>query len=255
MTLFTLSPSKNSICPSDVAHKSQFVRRLQVFSEVALDPPPVCRRSNRNSALFFLPLTLFDWSPPPSLPHLMKIDLFCLDFHSASRLRGFFSAMSAVYFLPVCPSHKRKGHTARPQTTGEGRYKCYWNCLLIFPMLNACPLRRRAVSSVHTELGGFPLLVGVLFIHVFSVQNCAGLLSLLIFTLSHFSHDWFTAYLSEWHLNAQSDPFWLLKLRQFSSAWNFNSATEGFTFSCTAHRKRYSVRGSWQQHRPICGLI
>lgn len=81
----------------------------------------------------------------------------------------FFSAMSAVYFPQVCPSHKRKGHTARPQTTGKGRYKCYWNWLLIFPVLNACPLRRRAVSSLSTELGGFPLIVGVLFIHVLSV--------------------------------------------------------------------------------------
>lgn len=39
--------------------------------------------------------------PPPSLPHLMKIDLFCLDFHSAFRLRGF-SLQCQLYISSKC---------------------------------------------------------------------------------------------------------------------------------------------------------
>lgn len=100
---------------------------------------------------------------PPSDENWFVLFGFSLRFSP----QRFFTAMSAVYFLQVCPSHKRKGHTAGPQTTGEGRYKRYWNWLLIFPLLTACPLRQRAVSSLHTEHGGFPLIVGVLFIHVF----------------------------------------------------------------------------------------
>lgn len=128
-------------------------------------------RVNRDSALFFLPwLQLIDPHPTthtPSLPHLMKIDLFCLGFHSAFRLRDFSLRCQLYIFSKCVPVIKEKGHTAGPQTTGEGRYKRYWNWLLIFPLLTACPLRQRAVSSLHTEHGGFPLIVGVLFIHVF----------------------------------------------------------------------------------------
>lgn len=36
-------------------------------------------------------------------------------------------------------------------TEGEGRYKRYWNWLLIFPQLTARPLRLRAAPPLHTE--------------------------------------------------------------------------------------------------------
>lgn len=157
------SPLESSIRPSNVSHSSRINCRCSV-KLVQRRLRLCCRSFNRASALFFL---LWLWlidsththttthTHAPSLPRLMKIDLFCLDFHCAFSPQRFFTAMSAVYFLRVCPTRKRKGHRAGPQTTVEGRYKCYWNCLLIFPMLSACPLRQRAVSSLHTEHGGF----------------------------------------------------------------------------------------------------
>lgn len=114
-------------------------------------------------------MTLVDWSPLTFTPSSDENWFVLFGFLLCFSPQRFFTAMLAVFFLGVCPSHKRKGHTARPQTTGEGRYKCYWNWLLIFPMLTACPLRQGAVSSLHTEHGGVPLIVGVLFIHVSSV--------------------------------------------------------------------------------------
>lgn len=100
----------------------------------------------------------------------MKIDLFCLDFLSRFFTSEIFHCnVSCIFFSECVPVIKEKATQPGPQTTGKGRYKCYWNWLLIFPMLTACPLRQRAVSSLHTEHRGFPLIVGVLFIHVFSV--------------------------------------------------------------------------------------
>lgn len=99
----------------NVSHKSQFMHQLQVFSEVSLDTPPLYCRSNWNSALFFLPLTLFDWSPPPSLTHLMKIDLFCLDFHSAFRLRGFSLQCQLYIFSKCVPVIKEKATQPGPR--------------------------------------------------------------------------------------------------------------------------------------------
>lgn len=131
---------------------------------------PVRPEYSRNSALFFHTMTLVDWSPltfTPSSDENWFVLFGSLLCFSPQR---FFTATLAVFFLGVCPSHKRKCHTARPQTTDEGRYKCYWNWLLIFPMLTACPLRQGAVSSLHTEHGGVPLIVGVLFTHVSSVR-------------------------------------------------------------------------------------
>ncbi len=79
----------------------------------------LCCWSEQRLFTVLSPLTSVDWYPPPppdthtpSLPHLMKIDLFCLDFHCTFSPQRFFTAMSAVYFLRVCPSHKRKGRRA-----------------------------------------------------------------------------------------------------------------------------------------------
>lgn len=175
VTLLMLSPLESLICPSNVSHTSCINCRCSVRS-VRWRLHLRCRSFNRPSALFFL---LWLWltdsthththTHAPSLPHLMKIDLFCLDFHRAFSPQRFFTAESAVCFLRVRPGRKRKGHRARPQTTVEGRYKRYWNSLLIFPVLSAGPLRQRAVFSAHWAWRYSPLKVSVLFIHVFSV--------------------------------------------------------------------------------------
>lgn len=115
----------------------------------------------------------FSWLiPTPPHTHLhspiwWKLICSVWVFTPLFRLRDFSLRCQLYIFSKCVLVIKEKGHTAGPQTTGEGRYKRYWNWLLIFPLLTACPLRQRAVSSLHTEHGGFPLIVGVLFIHVF----------------------------------------------------------------------------------------
>lgn len=77
-------------------------------------------RSNRDSALFFLPwLRLIDPPHTPSLPHLMKIDLFCLDFHSAFRLRDFSLQCQLYIFSECVPVIKEKATQPGPRQQGK----------------------------------------------------------------------------------------------------------------------------------------
>lgn len=98
----------------------------------------------------------FSWLIPTS-PHThlhspiwWKLICSVWVFTPLFRLRDFSLRCQLYIFSKCVPVIKEKGHTAGPQTTGEGRYKRYWNWLLIFPLLTACPLRQRAVSSLHT---------------------------------------------------------------------------------------------------------
>lgn len=59
-------------------------------------------------------MTSADWSPSHSVPHLMRIDLFCLDFRSAFRLSNFSLRRWLCFlfcFLCVCTSHKKEKAT------------------------------------------------------------------------------------------------------------------------------------------------
>lgn len=155
MTFLILFPTpKNCIFPPNVC----------VFSEVAC----TCVSGVLTEALHCSLCPDFGWLIPPSYTHThfhTFIDLFCLDFHWFFFFASEIAEMQCqLYILSVCVPVIKEEKAAE----GEGRYKCYWNCHLIFPMLSACPLRQRVVSPLHTKPGGFSSQ-SVLFIHVFSV--------------------------------------------------------------------------------------
>lgn len=243
--------------------------QLPVFSGAALAVPTPMLPSPRAAGaaetlhmLFFLLLTLLDWSLSHSLPHLMKIDLFC--FLLCFSPQRFFTAMLAVSPLAVSPSHKRKGHT-QPGLRQEAKVDTnvietgYWYSPCRLPAHLGKELFLLCILSVEV----FSSLGGCSVHSCFSLcepENCLGPLSLPIFMLSQFSHEWFTAYLSKWHLNAKSGPVGLLKLLSLLEI--LIPTIDWFTFSwlyASPQNRKYSPSPNslqyGRQHRVICGLI
>lgn len=144
----------------------------------------------------------------------MKIDLFCLDFHSAFRLRDFSLQCQLYIFSECVPVIKEKATQPGPRQQAKVDTNVIETGYWYSPCWLPAHLGRSCVFSAHWAWS-FSLSWWVFCSFMFSVcapANCCGPLSLLIFMPSRFSHDWFSAYLSKWHLNEKSGPVWLLKL-------------------------------------------
>lgn len=112
---FHAFPAREFHIPNPPIPKSDGIYQLQIFSDVGpVDTFPVLQEEQKLCTVLS-PLTSVDWSSPPSLPRLMKIDLFCLDFRSTFRLRDF-SLLCWLYISFECvPIIKEKATQPGPR--------------------------------------------------------------------------------------------------------------------------------------------
>ena len=150
------------------SNKSQFTHHLQVLSEVVWVDSPPCL-SGAAETLSFLLLTLVDWSSSHSVSHLMKMDLFCLDFRSAFCLSDF-SLQCWLYLFSVCvPVIKEKATQPGPRQQAKVDTNVietgYWYSKCWLPAHLARELFLLCILSMEV----FLLIVGALFIHIVSL--------------------------------------------------------------------------------------